>query len=171
MKAKINNIEFEGTPEEFAEFLRLQAAKVERPEKAEYNTDVPRQTEKSCSDNKINRRIALVSVLHNGEPVGTMGMTELASLLGHKRETVRKWLYKKGRIEYKGYTATMISRGRSRRSVRLKATDTKGDNRIYNSIIDFCSKTNISVDRFGRLRLKQPKGPWQINGYTVEQIF
>ena len=170
MKAKINNIEFEGTPEEFAEFLRLQTEKVECSEKAEDNTDALRQADKICSDKKKYKGAAVISVLHNGEPVGTMSITEFASLLGKNRDTVRNRFIGKDRIEYKGYTATMITRGKPRNATRLKATDTKGNNRIYNSIIDFCTKTNISVDAFRWCRTKQPKGPWQINGYTVERI-
>lgn len=170
MKAKINNIEFEGTPEEFAEFLRLQAAKVECSEKVEDNIDVPRQEDKGYSTRVRYKGASLISVIHNGEPVGTMSLKEFASLLGKSKDTVRKWFVQEDRIEYKGYTATMIKRGKPRNATRLKATDTKGNNRIYNSMIDFCVKTNISVDAFRWCRVKQPKGPWQINGYTVEQI-
>lgn len=170
MKAKINNIEFEGTPEEFAEFLRLQTEKVECSEKVEVNTDALRQAAESCSKKGRHKGVSLFSVLHNGEPVGTMNLTEFASLLGMNRDTVRKRFIQKDRIEYKGYTATMITRGKPRNAIRLKATDTKGNNRIYNSIMDFCAKTNISIDAFKWCRVKQPKGPWQINGYTVEKI-
>ena len=170
MKAKINNIEFEGTPEEFAEFLRLQAEKVECSEKTEDIINVPRQAAKSCSGRKKYKGASVISVLHNGEPVGTMNLADLASLLGCSRGHLKNLFARKNKIEVNGYTATMIERGKSRRAIRVKATDTKGDNRIYNSMTDFCTKTNISIDVFARLRLKQPKGPWQINGYTVEKI-
>ena len=170
MKAKINNIEFEGTPEEFAEFLRLQTEKVECSEKAEDNIDALRQVTKSCPDKKKYQGATVISVLHCGEPVGTMSMSELASLLGSNRHHLRYLFERSNKIEMNGFTATMIDRGKTRVAVRLKATDTKGDNRIYNSIIEFCAKTNISIDAFRWLRMKQPKGPWQINGCTVEKI-
>lgn len=170
MKAKINNIEFEGTPEEFAEFLRLQTEKVECSEKAEDIINVPRREAKSCSGRKKYKGASVISVLHNGEPVGTMDLSELALLLGYSREHLKYLFRQSSKIERNGYTATMIERGKPRVAVRLKATDTKGNNRMYNSITDFCIKTNTSVDAFRWCRLKQPKGPWQINGYTVEQI-
>ena len=170
MKAKINNIEFEGTPEEFAEFLRLQTEKVECSEKAEDNSDVPRRATKTCFGKKKYKGSAVISVLHYGEPVGTMSLTELASLLGCSRHQLKYQFERSNKIEVNGYTATMIERGKSRRAIRVKATDTKGDNRIYNSIVEFCAKTNISIDAFRWLRIKQPNGPWQINGYIVERI-
>lgn len=170
MKAKIKNIEFEGTPKEFAELLRLQTAKVECSEKTEDNTEVLRQTVASCSDKGHRKNAALISVLHNDEPVGTMGLKEFASLIGREREIVRKWFYQEDKIEYKGYTATMIYRGEPRRGIKVKATDSKGNNRIYLSNLDFCYKTKTSPDALAWLRRKQPKGPWQINGFTVEKI-
>ena len=170
MKAKINNIEFEGTPEEFAEFLRLQTEKVECSEKEEDIINVPRQAAKSCFGRKKHKGAAVISVLHFGEPVGTMNLSELASLLGCNRHQLKYQFERSNKIEVNGYTATMIERGKPRAAVRLKATDTKGDNRIYNSIVEFCAKTNISISSFRWLRLNQPKGPWQINGYTVEKI-
>ena len=170
MKAKINNIEFEGTPEEFAEFLRLQTEKVECSEKTEDNTDVLRRAAKGGPGRGRHQDAALISVLYKGQPVGTMNLTDFASLLGRRRETVRNWFVQKDRIEYEGYTATMIKRGKPRMAIRVKATDTKGNNRIYPSCSDFCAKTNTAHTSFAWLRLKQPKGPWKINGYTVEQI-
>ena len=170
MKAKINNIELEGTPEELAEFLRLQQTEVECSEKAEDYIDVLFRADKSCSGKRRRKNAALISVLHNGEPVGTMGVTEFASLIGRERETVRKWFFKEDKIKYEGYTATMIYRGEPRNRIKVKATDTKGNNRIHLSYSDFCYKTKTSPDVFTWLRRKQPKGPWKINGYTVEKI-
>lgn len=169
MKAKINNIEFEGTPEEFAELLRLQTEKVECSEKAEDNIDVLRQESESCSVEE-RQNASLISVLRNGESIGTMNLTKFASLIGRERETVRRWFFIKDKIEYKEYTATMIRRGKSRIRNKIKVTDTKGNNRIFLSYADFCYKTKTSPDSFIWLRTKQPKGPWQINGYTVEKI-
>ena len=55
MKAKIDNIEFEGTPEEFAEFLRLQQTKIDCSEKEEDDIDILRLMAKSRSDKKIKK--------------------------------------------------------------------------------------------------------------------
>lgn len=169
MKAKINNIEFEGTPEEFAEFLRLQQTKIDCSEKEEDDIVFLRRMAKSRSD-KRRESAAVVNVLHHGNPVGTMILSELALLLGCDANTLRNRFARTDKIEWDGYTATMIKRGRPKNAFKLKVTDSKGDNRIFLSITDFCVKTGTKIEAFKWLRKKQPNGPWKINGYTVEKI-
>lgn len=161
MKAKINGIEFEGTPEEFAKFIGLQVPKAEHQPKHDESRPHVRKKYAGCTE---------VNVTYQGKPVGTMNFSELSTLLGVNKKTVINWFRDKSSYNYGEYSATIIKRGVIKNGIRVKATDTNGNNRIFPSTSLFCTKTNTSYEAFRWLRYRQPEGPWKINGYIVERI-
>ena len=174
MKATINNIQIEGTPAEFAEFVRLQTPIVECTEEPKIEIpNIVKPTHKKRKDiGKYSSDTGnKYSVLYQETPIGTMTSGELCALFDKSREAIRRWFISNNTIEYNGYKVTIISRGKPRGSFKkLKITDTKGNNRIFQSISAFCQFSHISRERYRYWRKKQPQGPLKIDGYIVEEI-
>ena len=168
MKAIINNIEFEGTPAEFAELIMLLTPTIECSENLQEIESVVNNTRKEPNqfiDNEYK-----INVSYQGTYIGIMNQTEFAALMNTRPVTIYDWFKKTSTVEKNGYTATIISKGYHRKNITLKVTDSKGDNRIYRSILDFCKKTKTSRGSFKRLRNKNPSGPWKLNNYIIEKI-
>ena len=168
MKATINNITFEGTPAEFAEFIQLQTPNVECAAEPKIDKSIIKKIRHETSSFLDNE--CKINVSYQGVYVGIMNLKELSVLLDVSTSTLKNNFKKGETYEHNGYTATLIAKSSPRRSIRLKATDTKGNNRIYSSIRDFMAKTKTPDFSFKNLRKKNPKGPWKINGYIVEKI-
>lgn len=168
MKATINNITFEGTPAEFAEFIQLQTPRVECTEETNIDKSIIKKIRHETSSFHDNE--CKINVSYQGVYVGIMNLKELSVLLDISQKALRENFKKKETLEHNGYTATLIVKSNPRRSIRLKATDTKGNNRIYPSMLDFIEKTNTSRSSLRNMQKKNPKGPWKINGYIVEKI-